>query len=251
MQRYFIPEENWNASEVHITGDDAHHIKRVMRFQTGDKIICNRPSGEAATCRISDLAENEVRATIEEWLAESAELPIEVCIAQGLPKGDKFELILQKGTELGASAFIPFQAERSIAKWDEKKAEKKLNRFAKIVKEASEQSHRSRIPQIHKPLSLQELMEETQKWDKKIFAFEEEAKTANHQSFGSMLNQTGPGERVLVCIGPEGGFSPKEAEQLTQNGFQPVRFGPRILRTETAALYALASISYHFEELRC
>ncbi|MFC3039105.1 16S rRNA (uracil(1498)-N(3))-methyltransferase [Virgibacillus xinjiangensis] len=251
MQRYFVPQENWKSEQVFITNDDFHHITRVMRFKEDDSLICNHPDGRAYICEISGIEKNQVVAVIREKLEGSAELPVGVTIAQGLPKGDKMELIIQKGTELGAASFIPFQADRSIVVWNGKKMEKKLERYSKITKEASEQSHRNKIPNIHQTMSLSELLEESAPYDVKIFPYEEEAKGSQRPSFGKVLKDIHPGQHIFACIGPEGGFSPKEAEQLISHGFHPVRLGPRILRTETAALYVLASISYHFEELRC
>jgi 16S rRNA (uracil1498-N3)-methyltransferase len=252
MQRYFVPEANWQTNVVIIKGDDVHHITRVMRCKTGDRIICNHPDERAAICVITEIGSAVVQCRIVNWLSETAELPVHVTIAQGLPKGDKWDLILQKGTELGAYAFIPFQAERSIVVWDNnKKKDKKMQRFGKIVKEASEQSHRNRIPEIKHPMNLVSLIQESANYDLKLFAYEEEAKTVDHQSFGSIIGEMNDKQHVLVCVGPEGGFSNKEAEKLQIAGFYPIRLGPRILRTETAALYVLASISYHFEELRC
>ncbi|WP_047981452.1 16S rRNA (uracil(1498)-N(3))-methyltransferase [Ornithinibacillus contaminans] len=249
MQRYFIPNTSWNQDNVHITGDDFHHITRVMRMQIGDTIICNQPTGQAAVCKLTEIGDSSVTATVIEWLDQQAELPVFVTIAQGLPKGDKMDLILQKGTELGASAFIPFQAARSVVKWDAKKAEKKLSRYTKIVKEASEQSHRNRIPEVKPAMTLAELVTIGETYQVKLVAYEEEAKTSSYHSFATMVSNLQEGEHVLICIGPEGGFSNQEVETLKKNGFTPVRLGPRILRTETAALYALASISYQMEEL--
>lgn len=250
MQRYFIlNKENWLDNQVVIAGEDAHHISRVMRGKSGDQIICSDNSGNSALCRIIEITKNQVLASVEEWLNQEVELPIEVTVAQGLPKGDKFDFILQKGTELGAFSFIPFKADRSIVNWDERKMVKKIQRFEKIVKEASEQSHRNRIPTIQTPVSLKELLTIGEAFDFKLFGYEGEAKTDDYQTLAGILKQTKKGMRLLICIGPEGGFSEKEVEGLKENDFQAVRFGPRILRTETAALYALASISYHFEEL--
>lgn len=235
---------------MRIVGEDVHHIYRVMRYQPGDRIICNNEHGKAAECCITSVDEKMVEAEVVRWLDQSTELPIHVTIAQGIPKGDKLELVLQKGTELGAHSFLPFQAERSISIWDGKKTSKKMARFSKIVKEASEQSHRNKVPDLGHPVSVKELIEISDKYDAKIFAYEEEAKVSNPESFASVVKTLGTDSSLLVCIGPEGGFSPEEAEKLKANGFQPVRLGPRILRTETAALYVLAAISYHFEELR-
>lgn len=251
MQRYFVPESDWDNMNITIRGDDAHHINRVIRSKEGDRVICNHPNGKAAICEIFEIASSEIHLKIQEWLEKSAELPVDVTISQGLPKGDKFDLIVQKGTELGAHSFIPFNAERSVVVWDDKKMDKKMKRFAKIVKEASEQSHRNRIPRIMPMMTLSELIEESSSYDVKIFPYEEEARSDHHKSLGKIVNGLESGQKLLICIGPEGGFSANEASELTKNGFSPVRLGPRILRTETAALYVLASISYHLEELGC
>lgn len=251
LQRYFIPEPDWKDNKVLIKGNDRHHITRVMRSNETDRIICNHSRGYAAICKITKINESYVEADVEKILNEDRELPVSITIAQGLPKGEKFDFVLQKGTELGAKAFIPFQAERSVVKWDHKKFIKKKQRFNKIIKEASEQSQRNKQPKITSMMTLPELLEESKRYDKLIFPYEEEAKGSDYQSFGSIVNKLRQDENVLVCIGPEGGFSPNEVALLKENNFLPVRIGPRILRTETAALYVLASISYHFEELRC
>ncbi|WP_174613853.1 16S rRNA (uracil(1498)-N(3))-methyltransferase [Virgibacillus ihumii] len=251
MQRYFVPAENWQNNKVLILDDDAHHIHRVMRSQEGNHIICNHPDGSAATCRIISTSPAEVRTSIDGWLNESAELPVDVTIAQGIPKSDKFELVLQKGTELGAKAFIPVQSERSVAVWNEKKLEKKLGRFRKIVKEASEQSHRNIIPDIMQVSTIEKMAASFDEYDVKLFAYEEQAKGAPGNSLGSVISNLKEGCKLLVYIGPEGGISEKEAAFLTKHNFSPISLGPRILRAETAGLYVLASISYHLEELRC
>lgn len=253
MQRYFVSRENVTENSIRIIGDDVHHIQRVMRAQVGEKLICVSDNGRAALTYITKLSDDYVDVEIEKWLEESNELPVSVTIAQGIPKGDKFDLILQKGTELGADAFIPFQAERSVALWnDEKKYHKKVKRFQKILKEASEQSHRNRIPSLHSVMNIKQILDEASAYTVKLFAYEEEAKTEKMSSnLVNTLQNILSHDKIILCIGPEGGFSIKEADQLRENGFIPIRLGKRILRTETAALYALSSISYQLEELRC
>ena len=248
MQRYFVPAINFSDNKVTITGDDVHHITRVMRMEIGDEIICNHPSGKAAVSTITTVSENEVVVSINKWQEQNAELPIHVTVAQGLPKGDKLELILQKGTELGAAGFIPFQAARSVVKWDKKKVSKKIERFKKIVKEASEQSHRTLLPQVESIETLQDLIGSSDSYDHKYVAYEETTRELPTQKLSYYFDQIRVGEKVLICIGPEGGFSESEITKLHTAGFKSIRLGPRILRTETAALYALASLSYHFEE---
>lgn len=251
MQRYYVPEKNWQEQEVVLTDEDFHHIKRVMRHKVGDKLICNHPNGQAAICVITSIEDTYIKVHIEEWLEQNNELPINVTILQGLPKSNKLELILQKGTELGAAAFQIFEADRSVAKWDMKKANNRYKRYNKIIKEASEQCHRNMLPQIKAVDSLHNIVDQNTEYDHLIFGYEEEAKSEQTNSFSSVLQKVNEDENILLIIGPEGGFSKEEVVLLKENGAIPVRLGRRILRTETASLYALASISYHFEELRC
>ncbi|GAA0482800.1 16S rRNA (uracil(1498)-N(3))-methyltransferase [Salinibacillus aidingensis] len=250
MQRYFVPESGWTDSKVVLRDDDAHHISNVMRMTAEDQIICNHPKGRAALCQIEDVSPEEVSARILDWLNEHKEMPVKVTIAQALPKGDKLDLIVQKGTELGAHAFIPFKGDRSIVKWDQKKADKKIRRLEKIAKEAGEQSHRTSIPSIHHMKSFKELLLAADQFDHLIVASEVEAKKESPTLLGNIISTIQPDEHVLIVVGPEGGFSQQELEQLMKENFYFTRFGPRILRTETAPLYFLSVMSYQFEELR-
>ncbi|WP_066194164.1 MULTISPECIES: 16S rRNA (uracil(1498)-N(3))-methyltransferase [Gracilibacillus] len=250
MQRYFIEANNWQEQTLIVDGEDFHHIVHVMRMKPGESFIASQNNGQAAVCEVMSITDETIEARVKEWLNETVELPVSVTIAQGIPKGDKWETILQKGTELGASSFIPFQADRSVAKWDQKKVVKKLDRWRKIVKEASEQSHRNVIPSVDEVISVQQLIDRRSMYDCCLFAYEEETRTSNSQTFDYYLSKLKQAENVLLCIGPEGGFSQAEAEALKQSGFSAVRLGPRILRTETASLYALSCISYKFEEMQ-
>lgn len=250
MQRYFVNNEQFQESRVIFSGESAKHIERVMRMKPGDFLICCNEDGSCAVCKLSEFHEREVFARIHQWLTHSNELPVRVAVAQGLPKGDKLDLIVQKGTELGASTFFPFKADRSIVRWDAKKEKKKQERLQKIAKEAGEQSHRSRIPDVGLPMALNELCKKAADFDVKIVAYEEDAKTGEERNFSTLLKSSDPGSSIMIVVGPEGGLTENEVALLKENGFTPCGLGPRILRTETAAFYALAAISYHFELMR-
>ncbi|WP_462412266.1 16S rRNA (uracil(1498)-N(3))-methyltransferase [Neobacillus sp. Marseille-QA0830] len=249
MQRYFV---NHRASDQHfyIEGEDRHHIVKVMRMEIGDQIICVDPEGNQAVCRLTEITDERVVADVVQWNEGHSELPISVTIASGLPKGDKLEWIIQKGTELGANQFIPFSAARSVVKWDGKKAGKKLERWQKIAKEAAEQSHRIKVPEIIQPLSFHELLAKSNEFDYKLAAFEDESRNGEVSVFSSTLQKMKNGDSLLIVFGPEGGLADQEVRTLKDNGFQLCGLGPRILRTETAPLYSLAAVSYHFELLR-
>ncbi|MES0855450.1 16S rRNA (uracil(1498)-N(3))-methyltransferase [Geobacillus sp. G4] len=247
VQRYFVSGQAQQGGIVAISGDDAYHIARVMRMNPGDGIICVFPDGRTAVCEIEQIANEHVQARIVQWKEERSELPVRIYIAQGLPKGEKWELVIQKGTELGAAGFLPFEAARSVVKWDAKKAEKKVERWKKIAKEAAEQAERTVVPDVRAPLSFVELLSFGQTVDVRLFAYEKEARNARHAALPALLSRLRPGGALLAVFGPEGGFSPEEAEQLRQHGFSPCSLGPRILRTETAPLYLLSAASYEWE----
>ncbi|MGM0864421.1 MAG: 16S rRNA (uracil(1498)-N(3))-methyltransferase [Bacillota bacterium] len=248
MQRYFINDTYRENDPITITGDDYHHIVRVMRMKEDDEVYAVFRDQASAIARIETISSDSVELSIVKWETTTKELPIKVTIASGLPKGDKLELIFQKGTELGATQFIPFNADRSIVKWDDKKAKKKVERWEKIVKEAAEQSHRLLVPDVSAPISLKQLI--LAQFDYKLIAYEEEARAGEKGNLSKVLSTIENGQSVLVVFGPEGGLTEKEVEMCKSEGFIPCGLGPRILRTETAPLYVLSAISYQLELMR-
>ena len=249
MQRYFVNKKA-NENRFFIDAEDRHHIVKVMRMEIGDKLICVEPEGKSAVCEIAEITDEQVVANVVQWKEEITELPINVTIASGLPKGDKLEWIIQKGTELGAHEFVSFAAARSVVKWDEKKAAKKIERWQKIAKEAAEQSHRSVLPDVVPPMNFKAMLASSKNYHYKVAAFEEESRNGETSNFASTLQGMNRGESLLLVFGPEGGLSEEEVELLKEHDFTLCGLGPRILRTETAPLYSLAAISYHFELLR-
>ncbi|MEH7245553.1 16S rRNA (uracil(1498)-N(3))-methyltransferase [Neobacillus niacini] len=249
MQRYFVKQRT-NENSFVINEDDRHHMIKVMRMELGDKIICVDPTGNTAVCEIAKITDEHVVVDVVQWIDERSELPIFVTIASGLPKGDKLEWIIQKGTELGAHEFIPFSARRSVVKWDEKKSAKKVERWQKIAKEASEQSHRGMVPEISQPMNLKALIEKSKDYHHKLAAFEDESRSGETSIFSVTLQKMKQDESLFIVFGPEGGLAEEEVQVLQENDFSLCGLGPRILRTETAPLYALAAISYHFELMR-
>lgn len=248
MQRYFV--KDLQGEQFHISGEDYHHIVRVMRFKEGEQILCSTLEGKSAVCSIAEITGEMVIAKVVKWEDGTSELPIHVSIASGLPKGDKLEWVIQKGTELGASRFIPFTAARSVVKWDEKKAAKKVDRWQKIAKEAAEQSHRSLLPVVDSPVNLKSLIKASESYDYKLIAFEEDAKHGEASVLKHTISKINKGESLIVVFGPEGGLTEEEVNQLKESGFLSCGLGPRILRTETAPLYLLSAVSYHFELMR-
>jgi 16S rRNA (uracil1498-N3)-methyltransferase len=250
MQRYFINDRYSEDQPVVISGEVFHHIVRVMRMKEDDHIFVVFHDNTSAVARIETISSDSVGVRVVKWETGTKELPIKVAIASGLPKGDKLELIFQKGTELGADRFIPFNAGRSIVKWDEKKAKKKLDRWGKILKEAAEQSHRNVVPSVSSPVSFKELLTLSEQFDYTLVAYEEEARSGEQGNLSKTLSSIKDGQSILVVFGPEGGLTEKEVDLCKKEGFLACGLGPRILRTETAPLYVLAAISYQLELMR-
>ena len=247
MQRYFLKNEQFEGGQVWITGEDARHIGRVMRMKAGDTVIVCNEKGECFSSRLEEIGEEMITSQLIAALEKKSELPVEVTIAQGLPKGDKLELVIQKGTEVGAAAFLPVEMSRSVARLDEKKSAKKMQRWQKIAKEAAEQSHRQKVPRVLAPINLKGLLSAAKNYDIRLFAYEETAKSGEMAQLKKTLATVAPHQRILFLVGPEGGISPEEADSLLAAGFLPCALGPRILRTETAPLYILSAISYALE----
>ncbi|MFS0644147.1 16S rRNA (uracil(1498)-N(3))-methyltransferase [Siminovitchia sp. 179-K 8D1 HS] len=247
MQRYFMDAPYDGRDTVLLSGDHYHHIANVMRMKPGNEIWVVFNDGLAAKATIISLEDQAVKVRIMEWEERTTELPVHVTVASGLPKGDKWEWVIQKGTELGASQFVPFKAARSVVKWDEKKSARKLARWKKIAMEAAEQSHRQVVPDVLSPMTFEQILALSDNLSRKIVAHEEAAKQGEQSNLANMLAGVKKGEKIIILFGPEGGWEEKEVELLTSNGFISCGLGPRILRTETAPLYALAAISYHFE----
>ncbi|MBN6186206.1 16S rRNA (uracil(1498)-N(3))-methyltransferase [Aneurinibacillus sp. BA2021] len=244
MQRYFVDPSQMDERFVTITGDDVNHIARVMRSRPGDEVICCNGLGRDVRGAIAAIEADHVRVRIVAEDLMNRELPVQVTIAQGLPKGDKMELVIQKGTELGAFSFCAFTSMRTVVKLDEKKEKKRMERWQKIAKEAAEQSHRSRVPDVMNVLSWRELLASAPRFHYALFAYEQEEEATLRRA----LSDVPAGSNILLVIGPEGGFDEKEVAEAAAAGFVSVSLGRRILRAETAPLYALSCMSYAFEQ---
>ncbi|AKG73955.1 RsmE family RNA methyltransferase [Salinicoccus halodurans] len=241
MQRYFT-EERLIAGEVYASESDTHHMKNVMRFREGQAFHMVDSTRTAFLCEVVDV-DDSVHFKVMSKIDESPELPVETTIFCPLLKGEKFEWMIQKSTELGAFDFNIFDAERSVVKLDEKKRLKRLTRYEKVIKEAGEQSRRNQIPEIHFTGTLKDL--DFDAFDAVLFAYEGNVNNPA-KSMNQVLESLKPDSRIAFVFGPEGGFSDDEAALMEQ--YHSVRLGARILRAETAPLYALSAISYKFEQ---
>lgn len=238
MQRYFISEKQINNDYIKIVGEDVHHLKNVLRVSCGDSILCCNGQGMDYLTQIRMVSSQEVECEIIERTSSRGEPKVRITIAQSLPKREKFEWVLQKGTEIGAIRFIPFYSERTTVKFDKKKVDQKLYRWRKIVKEAAEQAHRGVIPEVATPTSWIELLHLIPQKEVAFLAYENGGKKLSRQLGATSYKD------ILIVIGPEGGFTQTEVTKAQECGATLISLGPRILRTETAPLVLLSNILY-------
>ena len=233
MQRYFVKEKIDN--KFILEQSDIHHIKNVMRNKENDKIEVVYDK-KTFICNIDNI--NDCSLSIIEELEENNELDIELVVVCSLVKEQKMDLILQKLTELGVSKIIPLKTERSIVKIDEKRESKKLIRWQAICKEASEQAKRNNVPIVTDIYTLKDLIKE--KSDIKLLCSVNE----KNNFINNYLQNYENCAKMIVVIGPEGGFSDKEEEFLVSNGYDRVSLGNRVLRVETATIYVASIINF-------
>ena len=237
MQQYFIKGQVENPVTIK-DKDTVKHMFNVMRLTEDDQVVLVFEDGIKRLARVTD-RENRVFEVIED-LNDNVEMPVSVTIASGFPKGDKLDLVTQKATELGAQAIWAFPADWSVVKWDGKK-------LAKIALGAAEQSKRNRVPKVRLFEKKGEFLSELDNFDKIFIAYEETAKAGELATLARELVQVENGQKILFIFGPEGGISPSEIDAFEEAGGLKIGLGPRIMRTETAPLYALSSVSYALE----
>ena len=227
-------------------GDIYNHMVRVLRLGTGDTVQLADEKGMVYSGTIDQVAKEwvAVKITSSSSAPPSDSTAPRITICQALPKGDKIDLILQKGTELGAHDFWLFGGRRSVAKLRDDQQESKLERWNRITAEASRQCGRPGIPEVSWRPSAVEAANDTEQ-ELRLILWEGE----RENSLKDVLSASGKPTSVIVAVGPEGGFDPLEVRHFSQHGFLPVSLGSRILRTETASIAILAIIQYMWGEM--
>lgn len=243
MHQFFVKAEQVSGQYICIDGQDVNHIKNVLRKKVSEQLVIT--DGEAQyLCEIDRMEAEEVWVRILEKSEINRELPVEVYLFQGLPKGDKMELIIQKAVELGVHAIIPVENKRCVVKLDAKKAEAKVKRWNAIAESAAKQSKRARIPKVYPVMSYAEALGMAQDFEAVCIPYEE---TRGMQSLKEYIGKLEAGMKAGYFIGPEGGFDVKEVELAMEKGVVPVSLGSRILRTETAGIALMSMIMLNLE----
>jgi 16S rRNA (uracil1498-N3)-methyltransferase len=224
-----------------VEGGAANHITRVLRLRSGDALTVFDGSGGEFGARIEEFRKEAVVVTVEEHRSLDRESPLPLTLMQGISRGERMDWIIQKATELGASRIVPVFTKRSVVRLDERQAERKLQHWRAIAVAACEQCGRNRIPDLAAPLDFFDVLPADSSGSTRL-----------------LLSPTGDlriddlqdvGKGITVLIGPEGGLDDIERESAVEAGFKAVRLGPRVLRTETAAIAALTIIQRYFGDL--
>lgn len=249
MHKFFTPKELINGDVAKIIGDDVKHIYKVLRISEGEKVTLNNCEGVEYLGRVKSVSKQEVLIEILEKLELNNESNVNIYLFQGLPKSQKMDLIVQKGTELGVTEFIPTITHRVDVKL--KGEFKKLDRLNRIALEAAKQSKRSIIPKVSEPIEFDEVFEKINSLDLLIVPYE----NANNFGIKTLINELRKEnnidniKNIGIFVGPEGGIEEDEIERLKDKGAYIVTLGKRILRTETAGFVATSLIQYELSDL--
>jgi 16S rRNA (uracil1498-N3)-methyltransferase len=255
MNRFFVSKKSFHGQTVLLGSDHAHQLRDVLRMKEGEHIVVLDNEGLEYDVVLTQVRREQVVGQIKEKSPASGEPAVQVTLFQSLLTRDKFEVVLQKCTEVGVTEFVPMVTERSLIRETFIKPEK-VDRWQRIITEAAEQSHRGRIPKLSPPVTFEQALGGLADFDCRLITWpapESAIRLADYRGpaeGGLSLRQALRADNknvprtVALLIGPEGGFSEREVELAKESGAIPITLGPRILRTETAAIVASALVLY-------
>ncbi|MCB1090851.1 MAG: 16S rRNA (uracil(1498)-N(3))-methyltransferase [Verrucomicrobiae bacterium] len=241
--RFYIAPAEWNLSALTLTGDEFHHCRDVMRCRPGDRVVVFNGAGSEADVEILDFQGST--APLKLWtVSETPRPPARLTLGQAVPKGKNMDLIVQKATELGASTIVPLLSERTVVRLDPGEAAKKQDKWQRVAIEACKQCGQNWLPEVALPVSVETFLAKAGRplpGELRLVA----ALTAEARSLRAILeDQEDRPTAATVLIGPEGDFTPAELSLALGAGFDPLTLGPIVLRSETAAIYALSVTGY-------
>ena len=245
MPRFFVQPGQVEDRTITVTGSDVNHIKNVLRMSCGDTLSVSDGCGRDYFCTIRELGRDEVLLNIENSWDSYVELGTKLYLFQGLPKGDKMELIIQKAVELGVYEIIPVMTARTIVKLDEKKSARKLERWQSVSESAAKQSGRGVIPRVAPPVTFKEALAMAGTLDACIMPYE---RAEGMDAARSLVRSLRSCRSIGIFIGPEGGFDPDEAKAAEAAGLHTMTLGRSIMRTETSGLAVLSILMFELED---
>jgi 16S rRNA (uracil1498-N3)-methyltransferase len=241
LTRVYVDAPLAAGTRVTLEGGAARHVTRVLRLRVGEALTLFNGSGGEYAASIEQSQGGRVAVAIGEPRAIERESPLALTLAQGVSRGERMDLVVQKATELGVSGVVPVLSERSVVRLTAQQAERRLNHWRAIAVAACEQSGRNRLPAIASPVPLKDFLRTNTDGSMRLLL--SPAATATLADLPRLVSA------VTVLIGPEGGLAQAEQDASVAAGFKPVRLGPRVLRTETAAITALALLQREFGDL--
>ena len=244
MQQFFVTADQVQENQIYIEGTDVNHMKNVLRMRPGEKLGISDGNNHHYICQVEKYEDAQAVLTILEEESVDTELPSKIYLFQGLPKGDKMELIVQKAVELGVYQVIPVATKRAVVKLDAKKAKKKVERWQQIAVSAAKQAGRGIIPAVGEVCTYAQALKYAEELDVVLIPYE---LAEGMEETKQIIAEIRPGQSVGIFIGPEGGFEKEEVEQAVKAGAEPLTLGKRILRTETAGLTMLSVLMFHLE----
>jgi len=246
MRRFYADPSEMKKQRPQISGPDVRHMQKVLRHAPGDRVVLIDGSGYEYPAVIESMTRDTAAFTVTGKVLSSATSPLELVVAQGFLKEKKMDTIIRHLTELGISRWVPVFSERSVARPDGKRLAERGRRWEAIAIESLKQCGLSRLPEISQPIPMKDLLEDPEPCDGKVVFWEDETQPAKPVD---ALFPAAP-RKILVLIGPEGGFSSEEIEMAKAAGFQSASMGPRILRAETAAIAACTLIQYIYGDMK-
>lgn len=243
MPRFFLSSGAPENGTFIITGDDAKHISFSLRMRRGEHLVVCDGEGTDYDCEITDMDGQQVVLTILRAQPTVTESPVKIRLYQSVPKGDKFEYIVQKAVELGVSEIVPVYSSRCIVKPDAKSEEKRIARLGRIAEEAAKQCGRGIIPRV---LPHMRYADAVKNCGENAFVCYEDEKAFSLKTYLQDFSEKG-GKTLAFFVGPEGGYAAEEIALAAEYGIASVKLGARILRSETASGFVLSSITYAFE----
>ena len=235
MNSFFIEGSGATGMTVHLAAEDARHAAQVMRLQPGEEIYAVDEGGHRFLAALESVSKAACTAVLKQDVSDN-EPQVRVTLYQGLPKADKLDMIVQKLTELGVARIVPVKMERCVVKLDERDGAKRRERLHKIAREAAKQCKRGCTPEVLEPRTFKQLREDMARHDLLLVPWEDAQGFGLKAAHGDFPNARDIG----VVIGPEGGMSEAEVRALEELGAKQITLGPRILRTETAAVVSCA-----------
>jgi len=245
MHRLFVNPQNIKANKVFLQGEPLRKLRVVLRLKPEDTLYVFDGTGCEYLTEVISLNPHEGELKILKKTNPSRESPLEIHLGQALPKANKMDLIVQKAVELGVSQIHPFYSARTLPFYKEEQIRRRVSRWQKIAREASRQSGRTRVPEVHFPADFSQLLTSPPKESLKFILQKGDFLNSLKNTLGKKQKKT----CIYFLVGPEGGFIPEEVSLAVDHGFKPLSLGLRTLRTETVPITFLSIIQYELGDL--